>query len=525
MFLTVMRMGLLLAALCLIGLLAPVRSPALTRRTVRRLLERGGVTTIKIGQYLAIRRDLFSAEMCAELARLFDAVPPMAPATVRRIIERELDGPVDRFFASIDWTPIGAASIAQVHRAHTRSGAMVAVKVQRPGLEARLAADFGLLHQLARIGDGLALFGGVKVAELVAEISTFTRREVDFRAEGRTAERIAADPGRGVHVPAIIWPLCTRRLLVMEFIEAVPLARAVALAEAGDDRAFAAIAPGIATATIVAALARAFLRQLFVTGLFHGDPHPANVLIRRDGGIALIDFGIFGELGPADRALLTGYVEHLALGRFDAAFDCYRHLVHFGPRTDPTAFRHDAVAVLAAWHAAATDPSTPVELQLTARYQGIMFAVMREHGVRMGTQHLLFWRALGMLDSTAHRLPGDFNLLAAIRHYFAARRPALTTRAVRAGADAIVHARWLLPDAIDAVATIGREPIRTDDAISSADRREDARIVRTISLILVSLALALHAAALAPLTMLWPVAATLAVIALAIGAAGSRRAA
>lgn len=130
-----------------------------------------------------------------------------------------------------------------------------------------------------------------------------------------------------------------------------------------------------------------------------------------------------------------------------------------------------------------------------------------------------------MLDSTAHRLPGQFNLLAAIRRFFAEHRPSLPARAVRAGANAIVHARWQLPEAIDALGTIGRDPIRTDDGGSSANRRDDAGIVRAISSTLAGLALALHAAALAPLPMAWPVAATLAAIALAAGAAGSRRAA
>jgi len=473
---------------------------------MRRWLETGGVTTIKIGQYLAIRRDLFSGETCAELSRLFDSVPAMPPPLVRRIVERELGDPMERFFDRFDRVPIGAASIAQVHRAWTRDGALVAVKVQRQGLARRLTADFRLLGGFARIGDGLGLFGTIGAAGLIAEIATFTLREIDFRIEADTAERIAADRSSGVRVPAIHRALSTERLLVMAFIDAVPLARAIARADAGEADALGQIAPGMPSSSIVERLARAFLRQLFVTGLFHGDPHPANVLIASDGGIALIDFGIFGELDASDRSLLAGYVENLALGRLDAAFDCYAALIRPGPRTDMPAFRRAAIAVLADWHGAASDPATPVPQQLTARYQGIMFAAMRAHGVRMGTEQLLFWRALGMLDSTAHRLPGDFDLLASIRRFFADNRPPLVRRAGVAAVRLADHASRIPPDAIRTLATRDPPALPIETSMTIDEARREAVPIRLLALLLAALALAIHAATLAYAPLSWPLA-------------------
>ena len=487
--------GLLLPAIRRVAMRR--RDPGAARVALRRMLEAGGVTTIKIGQYLAIRRDLFSAETCTELARLFDAVPAMPPALVRTIVDRELGQPMARVFREFGRVPIGAASIAQVHRARTADGRLVAVKVQRPGLAARLTTDFRILGAVARIADRLGLFGTLRAAELVAEIAAFTLREIDFRAEGETAARIAADPYSGVRVPAIDWALTTERLLVMDYIEAVPLARILAAADAGEPDAFARIVPGVAPAAIVARLARAFLRQLFVTGLFHGDPHPANVLVGSDGGIALIDFGIFGDLSRDDRATLACYVEHLALGRIDAAFDCYARLVHPGPRTDFAAFRRSATAVLADWHRAASDPATPVALQLTARYQGFMFAQMRAHHVRMETRHLLFWRALGMLDSTAHRLPGDFNLLAAIRRFFADTRPSPIRRAARTGARLAETIAVLAPEAVHATAISHAHRLRIETRIAGAERRAEAQPVRLLALALAGLACALQAATVA----------------------------
>lgn len=462
----------------------------------RRFLEQGGVTTIKVGQYLAIRRDLFSSETCAELSRLLDHVAQMPFAEVRAAVERELGQPLERTFARFDTAPLGSASIAQVHRALDRQGRAVAVKVQRYRVGQTLEADFRILRRAARLADRFRLLGEIRAEGLVGEIEAFTMREADFIQEARAAERMAGDPESGVHIPAIYWNLTTRRLLVMELITGRPLAWFIKRARAGDTEVFARIVPQTPPGAIVDRLCHAFLRQLFVTGHFQGDPHPANVMIEPDGTVALIDFGIFGQLDPGDRETLAGYVESLSLGRLERAFYWYSALVAPSDRTDFHAFRRDTIAVLRRWHRAATDPAAGVERRLTARYQGEMFEVMRRHRVRMGTDLLLFWRALAVLDATAHQLPASFDLLAAMRGFFAERRTSVPVRALEAGHELAHRSRAMLPDWIRLLARFPLpEAVSVEGRPSGAERLVSSAAAKGVALMLAAVALAAHAAA------------------------------
>lgn len=390
---------------------------------LRHFLETSGVTAIKIGQYLAIRIDLLPEDVTNELSRLFDAVPALPFSRVKSVIEAELGAPLATLFARFDEQPIGAASIAQVHRAVDHAGRSLAVKVQRPGVAENLRSDFRNLRRLAWLYDRFARPGSVSVVTLIDEVANFTLREVDFQREGRTADRIRSDAGPGVHIPRIYWNLTTPRVLAMEFIRGTPLARIINRAESGEPEAFERAAPGGDPAAIVETLSRACLRQLFITGIFQGDPHPANVLIEPDGTVALVDFGIFGELTREDRHLLRRYVLTLAWGRLEEAFDSYSLLVEPTAATDLRAYRRDTLYIIAAWYRSVTDPYLPPRERVTARFQGEMFQVMRKHNVRMRQDLILFWRALAVLDSTAQRVPVGFNLLASIRRFFAEQAP------------------------------------------------------------------------------------------------------
>jgi ubiquinone biosynthesis protein len=277
--------------------------------------------------------------------------------------------------------------------------------------------------------DRAHVLGSIRVVDLVDEFAEYTLREVDFLQEGATADAVRAETRPPAKVPEIHWELTTRRLLVAEFVDGLPLSELVRLSQAGDPDPFATLLPGVDGRSVLETLADACLRQLFVTGHFHGDPHPANILIEPGGTVVFVDFGIFGELTPDQRRTLGSYVEALARGDVAGAYRRYSTLVLFSEETDTVTYRRETMSSMATWLRASGDPTAPVEEKITARYQGEMLDVMRHHHVRIQHDQLLFWRALAVLDSTAHQLPVDFDLLAAVRRFFVRRRPILSALA------------------------------------------------------------------------------------------------
>ncbi len=301
-------------------------SPAARARAVREALDEGGVTFVKLGQLLSSRRDLLGPELVAELERLqSDAVPAPWPA-IERVLEEELAAPVDTVFAAFEREPLAAASIAQVHRARLRCGAEVVVKVQRPGIGPEIERDLDILGRLARFIDGRTARGthalstieprgprGLNVVELAAGFAAAMREELDFRVEARNLR--AAPSGEGVLIPAVHDRLSSRRMLVLERLDGLPLGSAEALlARPGTDR------PALARA-----LLHHVLLQITRDGVFHADPHPGNILVLRAGGLALLDFGSVGRLDAALRIalqdLLVAVERRDAVGLRDALID------------------------------------------------------------------------------------------------------------------------------------------------------------------------------------------------------------
>src|SRR6202166_1928946 len=305
----------LFAAIAFEAAIGRLRGPAAIGERLRRTFERLQVTYLKLGQYLAIRVDLFPSELCRELEKLFDDVAPLDYSVAVAEIVSELGRSVDEVFATFERKPIAAASIAQVHRVTLHDGRVVAVNILRSGIREIFAADTRVIWLLARVIDLIGILPLVKLSRAAAEFDTFTTREMDFRQEATTAIRIRAMRLEGCVIPDIIRKLSTSRVLVMDFIEGVSLAQIMRA-----DRDEPAIRPppeliGLALSN----LARVTLRQLYVEGLCHADPHPGNVIIRPDGRVGLVDFGIFGETSPARTQRLRSYVWALVAGDFSAS--------------------------------------------------------------------------------------------------------------------------------------------------------------------------------------------------------------
>jgi ubiquinone biosynthesis protein len=262
---------------------------------LRRTLEELGATYIKVGQFLSGRADLLPPAYIEEFAKLLDDAPPLPAQQIRGVIEREMGAPVERLFATFEDQPIASASIGQVHRATLFDGQQVVVKVQRPNIEETVEADLDLLLRQARFLEKRSeTMRDYNVAAIAQELARSIRGELDYHTEGRNAERLrnnlSSDP-RFV-VPQVHWNLTSQRVITLEYLEGISFREVNRLREAGYD---------------LSALARvgieAFLKQIFVDGYYHADPHPANILAVGDQ-IGFVDFGNTGYLSPHQKEML-----------------------------------------------------------------------------------------------------------------------------------------------------------------------------------------------------------------------------
>ncbi|MBL9186075.1 MAG: phosphotransferase [Opitutaceae bacterium] len=252
------------------------------------VFEELGPAFVKLGQLLAGRTRLLPRSYTLELAKLQDHVAPVPYPAVLAVIAEELSRPPTECFAAIDETPLGAASMAQVHRARLPDGAEVVVKVQRPGIEPILRTDLEIMGRIATLLEThVEEWQPHHPAAIVAEFARRVEHELDFAAELAAMERFARqfEGDATVHVPRVYRALSTGRLLTMEYIAGTPASHLAVLDAAGLDRAL-----------IARRLADLTLRQIFVHGFFHGDPHPGNVHILPGNVVCFLDFGLTGFL-------------------------------------------------------------------------------------------------------------------------------------------------------------------------------------------------------------------------------------
>lgn len=272
---------------------------------VRKAMETLGPTFVKLGQVLATRVDLFPPEWIAEFAELQNAVPALPYAQVHPQLVRDLGGEPAVVFAWIDEVPMAAASLAQAHRARLHDGRDVVLKVRRPGIRDVVEADLRLLARLAEIIEArLPDLRRYRPAEVVQQFTGSLRRELDFAAECRNAERIArAFAGRDdILIPAVHWQWTCESLNVQDFVDGIPGRDLDAVDAAGLDRH-----------KLAQRGADIVLKMVLEDGCFHADPHPGNILYLRDGRVGVIDFGMVGTLSETRRfqvaQLLHGLVD------------------------------------------------------------------------------------------------------------------------------------------------------------------------------------------------------------------------
>jgi ubiquinone biosynthesis protein len=355
-----------------------------------------GPAAIKLGQALSTRPDLVGEKAAENLSQLQDDLPPAPFAKIKQTIEGSFGAPLESLFAEFNEVPVGAASIAQVHRAVTTNGRAVAVKVLRPGIEEEFAKAIETYEWAAAHAEA---YGGelerLRPRLVVAQFRVWTARELDLQREAASAselrENMVAEPG--YYVPEIDWRRTARRVLTLEWLDGIKLNDREALIEAGHD-----------CQALAATLVRAFLRQAVVDGFFHADLHHGNLFALPDGRIGAIDFGIMGRIDRRARIWLAEILYGLITGNYRRVAE-----IHFEAQYVPP---HHNVQEFATALRAAGEPirGLPVKDISVGRMLESLFSITRDFDMPTQPHLLLLQKTMVMNEGVATALDPDINM-------------------------------------------------------------------------------------------------------------------
>lgn len=277
-----------------------------TPAVLKNILVDLGPVYIKLGQLLSTRPDLLNAAYIEELSTLQDEVPPVPWTEVEIFIRKQLKRPLEETFSKVNPVPVAAGSIAQTHRATLIDGREVALKVQRPGIDVTVAQDIALIQGIADLVARTDFGQTYEIKSVAAEFTKALEDELDFTLEAGFTDELRQnlsrsrwfDPAQLV-VAEIFWNLTSEKLLVMEWLDGVPIL------SANLNNVENGVSPQQKRQEITTVLFRAFFQQLYIDGFFHADPHPGNLFYLADGRIALLDCGMVGRLDPRTQQILT----------------------------------------------------------------------------------------------------------------------------------------------------------------------------------------------------------------------------
>ncbi|PZU09359.1 MAG: 2-polyprenylphenol 6-hydroxylase [Sphingobium sp.] len=355
-----------------------------------------GPAAIKLGQTLATRPDLVGEEAANDLLRLQDALPPVPFDTIKAQIELSFGRPLEALYARFDETPVGAASIAQVHRALTADGRDVAVKVIRPGVIDQFNRDIQTYEWAAahveQLGGELAR---LRPRLVIANMKRWTARELDLRREAASASELAEamEAVPGYRIPQIDWDRTSGRVMTMEWIDGIKIADRAGLIAAGHD-----------VKDLAGRLVNAFLRQAIADGFFHADMHQGNLFVTGSGDIVAIDFGIMGRIDRRARMWLAEILYGLITGNYRRVAE-----IHFEAQYVPA---HHSVEEFATALRAVGEPmrGKPVrELSVGGMLDGL-FAITRDFDMQTQPHLLLLQKTMVMVEGVATALDPDINL-------------------------------------------------------------------------------------------------------------------
>ncbi len=370
---------------------------------LRRLLTKLGPSFVKLGQVLSLRPDVLPKTITDELAKLTNHVPPFPYAQAREIIEKDLGKPVEKLFRRFDPEPLAAASLAQVHKAVLHDGTPVAVKVQRPGIREMIQKDIHIMTFFARlVEDRVPEFAMIRPVAIVREFADTISRELDFTIEAvhgkRFAEMFADDPN--IKIATIFKEYSSKNVLTMELIEGIKL---------DDEKALAA--SGIDKKVLAKNAVNALLRQVFLEGFFHADPHPGNYFALPGNVFAFIDYGMVGRMMEKDRLEFAAFFISFLNEDSESAIKHLLHIVDESKATNIPSFEHDVDDILHEWYGAKLR-----EISLVQAFYHIMESG-RRNGIVFPSSFAYLGKSLLTTEAMGFSLDPDFDFAREMRPF------------------------------------------------------------------------------------------------------------
>ena len=372
-------------------------------RRLREMLDELGPTFVKFGQLLSTRPDIVPVDIVAELRKLQDDVRPVPFTDIERVIEEELGLTVERAFLSFDETPVAAASIGQVHRATLPTGGEVVVKVQRPSAPRQIESDLALMRSAARfVRERVRALDFIDAEELVDEFARSIREELDYLHEARNAETFHRNFGddERVVIPRVTWRYTTPRLLTLERLEGVQLRDLDLTTRTPEQRR-----------ELAYRMTDAWMTMIFRHGFFHGDPHPANILVLEDGRLGLVDFGLAGSLTDEDMTRLTRLFIDAATENVAAL---PRRLAELGvryPKEREGELRVALEELYYRYYGARLSEIDPIQVIREA------FELIYSMNLRLPTRFVILDKAIATLGAVGVELYPDFNVFEVAKPY------------------------------------------------------------------------------------------------------------
>ena len=371
-------------------------------------VELGGVM-IKLGQFISSRMDILPKEIIDELASLQDEVPPEPFERIQSALEQELGHPIAALFHSIEPLPVAAASLGQAHHVTLKNGEKVIVKIQRPGIEAIVTVD------LAAIRTGvnwLKRYGPIRrradLDELFEEFGRTLYQELDYLAEGRNAEKFAADFAgwTEIRIPKIHWEHSTRRVLMMEDIGAIKISDVAAYT-----------AQGVPAPAVAQTLFKFYLQQVFVNGFFHADPHSGNLFVEPHGdgkfSLNIVDFGMVGTITPQLKAQLRESFIGMATRDVHRLVMAMEGMGWLLPTADKAQIERAADKAFARFWGISMGDLQNLDLNEVKEFTREFRSLIYSMPFQIPSDMLFLGRALGILSGLATQIDPRFNVFEA----------------------------------------------------------------------------------------------------------------